>query len=337
MKAVASSEVMGLNFEGRNLKGINFNGAHIAGVVFDECTLDNCNFDNCHIERVSFRKANLVNCRFRKAHIEWSDFRYSEVNKATFEEAHLEFCDFYRAMLGGVVIMRKSRISNCSLYYTYFGEGVLLHKENFVGKRRRFLLQQNKKEYRRFLVEWNTYGCGERKNDQKNAKSDWIPEAALQNRWSDAEDIYKTLNGYWQGIGFLSDSNWAYCRARKMERKANIAAWRDASVGQKTVLSWKIVTNFLTDLFFGYGESMSKMILTYIALVLFFSFVYSDVALLTWVQSFVVSLKNMVGVGSDFIEGISPFLDMLNMIQTTLGILLTGIFGFILGNKIRNQ
>ena len=29
--------------------------------------------------------------------------------------------------------------------------------------------------------------------------------------------------------------------------------------------------------------------------------------------------------------------DMLNVVQTTIGILLTGIFGFILGNKIRNQ
>ena len=29
--------------------------------------------------------------------------------------------------------------------------------------------------------------------------------------------------------------------------------------------------------------------------------------------------------------------DMLNVVQTTIGIQLTGIFGFILGNKIRNQ
>ena len=33
----------------------------------------------------------------------------------------------------------------------------------------------------------------------------------------------------------------------------------------------------------------------------------------------------------------SPLVDMLNVIQTTIGIILTGIFGFILGNKIRNQ
>ena len=40
---------------------------------------------------------------------------------------------------------------------------------------------------------------------------------------------------------------------------------------------------------------------------------------------------------SETIRGVSPLVDILNVIQTTIGILLTGIFGFILGNKIRNQ
>lgn len=40
---------------------------------------------------------------------------------------------------------------------------------------------------------------------------------------------------------------------------------------------------------------------------------------------------------SDVIRDVSPLVDMLNVIQTTIGIILTGIFGFILGNKIRNQ
>jgi hypothetical protein len=45
----------------------------------------------------------------------------------------------------------------------------------------------------------------------------------------------------------------------------------------------------------------------------------------------------MAGMDSETIRGVSPLVDMLNVIQTTIGILLTGIFGFILGNKIRNQ
>ena len=45
----------------------------------------------------------------------------------------------------------------------------------------------------------------------------------------------------------------------------------------------------------------------------------------------------MAGMGSDILRDVSPLVDMLNVIQTTIGIILTGIFGFILGNKIRNQ
>jgi hypothetical protein len=45
----------------------------------------------------------------------------------------------------------------------------------------------------------------------------------------------------------------------------------------------------------------------------------------------------MAGMDSDVLQGVSPLVDMLNIVQTSIGIILTGIFGFILGNKIRNQ
>lgn len=45
----------------------------------------------------------------------------------------------------------------------------------------------------------------------------------------------------------------------------------------------------------------------------------------------------MVGIDSEVLADVSPLVDMLNVVQTTIGILLTGIFGFILGNKIRNR
>ena len=101
---------------------------------------------------------------------------------------------------------------------------------------------------------------------------------------------------------------------------------------------WRIFTNSLSDLFFGYGESMLKMIITYVFMVFFFAFLFSEeVSPLAYIDALGVSLKNMAGVDSDILYGVSPFVDMLNVLQTTLGILITGIFGFILGNKIRNQ
>ena len=46
----------------------------------------------------------------------------------------------------------------------------------------------------------------------------------------------------------------------------------------------------------------------------------------------------MIGASSPELDAIHDFIiSVLNLIQTTIGILTTGIFGFILGNKIRNQ
>ena len=72
---------------------------------------------------------------------------------------------------------------------------------------------------------------------------------------------------------------------------------------------WYILTNIISDIFFGYGESMFKMIVTYILTVFFFAWVFAEnVNILEYTQALAVSLKNMAG-----------------------------IFGFILGNKIKNQ
>lgn len=93
------------------------------------------------------------------------------------------------------------------------------------------------------------------------------------------------------------------------------------------------------DIMFGYGrESLPAWSRAYVVLVLFFAYVFQgNASLPSYLQAFWISLKNMAGVGSEQLSGISPLVDMLNVVQTTIGILLTGIFGFILGNKIRNQ
>ncbi len=331
---IASGELRDLEILGEELTNLDFRGCLLEGVRFEECTLVGCNFDNCTLARVSLRKSHLQNCRFRRARISWSDFRYCEIEKATFEEARIDFCDFYRALLGGVVIMRKSRISNTSLYYTYLCEGVNIRRENLVDDR---LLQEDKEAYRRFLVEWNTYGTGVRTNDQKIV-SEWNPEASLRARWADAEDIYKNLNGLWAGIGFMRDSNWAYVKGRRMERRRMCIEWCDGPAKRRFALTWHIAANALSDLMFGFGESILRMIATYIILVLFFAFIFfGNASLPSYLEALWISLKNMAGVGSEELTGISPFMDMLNVLQTTMGILLTGIFGFILGNKIRNQ
>ena len=316
LKLIETKEVIGVDLSGQRLEKIDFSG--------------------CSIERTSFKGCELVHCRFRNAKISWSDFRYAEIQHGTFEGAEIEFSDFYRAFIDGVVIFSGSSFSNCSLNKTYLGECAIIRKENLKDNR---ILQQNKEEYRKFLVDWHTYGTGERTNDI-NVKSDWSPDAAVEARWSDAEVIYKNLNALWAGKGYFADGNWAYVQGRKMERRRMIAELFNKSVKpvRKLINLWYILTNVISDIFFGYGESMFKMVVTYILTVFCFAWVFTEnVSILEYTQALAISLKNMAGMDSETLRGISPLVDMLNVVQTTIGILLTGIFGFILGNKIRNQ
>lgn len=313
---LAKKEIIGVDFSGQKLEGIDFSG--------------------CRLERVSFKQCELVHCRFRKATIVWSDFRYANIEHGTFEEATIEFCDFYRAFLDGVIIFNHSSVSNCSFNKTYFGDSAIIRRRELLGGR---ILQQDEKAYRKFLVDWHEYGTGERKNDV-NSVSDWNPEEALKGRWEEAEEIYKNFNALWTGKGFIADGNWAYVRGRRMERrrmffelfKKNVSLWR------KIKNVYHIITNLCSDILFGFGESMARMVITYIVTVFLFAWAFSsNVSLLEYGEALSVSLKNMVGMDSDVLHDVSPLIDMLNIVQTTIGIVLTGIFGFILGNKIRNQ
>lgn len=307
LKLIESKKIVGIDLSGDKLEKIDFSG--------------------CILERVSFKGCEMVHCRFRNAKISWSDFRYAEIQHGTFEGAQIDFCDFYRAFIDGVVIFNGSLFSNCSLNKTYLGDCAVIRKENLKDFR---ILQQNKEEYTRFLVDWHTYGTGERTNDL-NVKSDWNPQAAVDARWADAEVIYKNFNALWTGKGYIADGNWAYVQGKRMELMRMIGDFKFANIV-------KIISNFLSDILFGYGESMTKMVLTYILTVFLFAWAFTEnVSLLEYSQAFGISLKNMVGMDSDILQDVSPLVDMLNVVQTTIGILLTGIFGFILGNKIRNQ
>lgn len=331
--------------EQKEIANINFKNAVLENVWFDKAVLRNCNFDQeksretPSINKVSFRNCEMEKCRFRKAYIQWTDFRYAEITHPTLEEAKIVFCDFYRTYILGVSIFRKSLISNSSLYYTYFDEGANIRKENIFKSQ---LLQQNKKRYRSFLVDWHKLGTGERKNNQKDKVSNWSPDESLQNRYADAEEIFKTLNGLWMSKGFYSDANWAYVMGRKMERNRMVSDLfsKNLSFWNSLKLYPQIAWNLISDLMFGFGESILKMVVSYVVIIFLFAYLYygaQEVSLPSYLMAVGISFKNMVAISSDEVQNTTPFIDLLNVMQTTIGILMTGIFGFILGNKIRNQ
>ena len=131
---------------------------------------------------------------------------------------------------------------------------------------------------------------------------------------------------------------------KKAEREVY---WRRMSVSQllgpeciqQCKLWQKWFVNKVYDAAFGYGESLWKICRTYLVVVFVFTFLYMYKGeIRDFIQAFIISFKNMAGMSSDeIVQRNDIVLNLLNLVQTTMGILITGIFGFILGNKIRNQ
>lgn len=175
---IAAGFLRDADLSGCLLERPDYRGCRMEGVAFDEGTLVAGNFDNCTTERESFRKAVLRNCPFRRAALSWGDLRHGQIERATFEDAAIAFCDFSRSMLGEGVIMRKALIAYTSLFHASCCEGVNIRRKHPVGHR---LLQQNYHAYRRFLIERDTCGTGERKND-RTGTSERDPENSLRDR-----------------------------------------------------------------------------------------------------------------------------------------------------------
>lgn len=307
-------------FVNRNLDDSHFNGV---------------DFDDAIFIHVSAHSSKFTNCRFRNALLLFCDIRYSEFDSGTFENARLYWCDFYRAYFLGVIRFAKAIISFSSLNNTYFSSGCLIRKQNFENKR---LLQENTDAYRMFLVLWDAIRSDKIKNDDNKSGEQKI-KYIINNRHSELELIYKSLSSTFSSNGFSNDANWAYVKGKREER-SDIGMQIKISISfrQKLRLSLKWGQNYFIDKAFGYGEGLTNIFLMYIALVFIFAclYVYNG-NIDCFLHAFYISLKNMIGMSSNEMNlEDNVWLSLLNLVQTTFGILLTGIFGFILGNKIRD-
>lgn len=354
--------ISNINFDNAKLTNVHFDNAILTNVQFDNSVLLNVDFSNALVEncsfqiddevlesiiqkddkvlkptisKVTFAKSKIDRCRFRNSIIDWSDFRYAEITNTTFENSRIDFCDFYRTHFHKINIFKKAQISNSSLNYTLF-EGTIIRKENIVSG---IILQENRKNYEIFLVEWKKNGPGIRKTDANNI---WEPkklEEELNEMHGHAENIYKNLNGNWISNGFFSDANWAYVKAKRKERERLRNNLSEADgLKQKLKIRPKISGNYFCDIAFGYGESISKIIRTYVALIVIFGliihFLESNNSIF---DSFIKSLLNMVAQTNSTIDYIPFEITLLNIVQSSIGILLTGVFGFIIANRIRHQ
>jgi hypothetical protein len=339
-----------INLAGYDLSGIDFRKRTLKNIIFSDyhnkkiSNLTKANFNDCTIEDVRFSGAILENTSFRNCKILWCDFRYIKCSQSTFQDAYLYACDFYRASFGDYTIF-DGAILVVSLYMAnMLGAGV--RKENLPYG----LLQENKNLFEEFHEHFSFV--------PKDQISTYI-----EKRHRESMLIYKYLSGLWTSQGMLQDAGWAYVQSKRYERRtiSPIFIWKTHKQDTKshqipypglhrlvTTLKYlpKYFGYWFVDAICGFGENIWRVILSILCLIGLSAIGYwsmyglvdqNGIPYTMFVDYLIFSMGNLTSTSfGDYIPA-DKLIEFLISVQSLIGITLVGLFGFILGNKIRSS
>jgi len=327
-----------INFSGKQLEGVNFSdNKTLKNVLFLKSTLINCKFERSYLDScdfsqaqikglgdakyASFKDSKIYKTKFREAVIELCDFRYADIIDSTLQSAYLKYTDFYRTAFKGITIFQDAKIESSSLNYISFETFCITSDNLMKNKSGASLVQENHAIYEDFLSKWIRLDIA--KNEMK------IVEGGLASKFREAERIYRQFSALWEGRGHNKDAEWAYVQAKRMERKR---LWFESETN-KFANKLKAVLNLLLDVVLGYGVRLSRVIITYLTLILLFGVLYKILSGGDIVSCMSLSLGYTIGVRPEA----NPAIEVLSMFQTGMGMLLTGFLGFVVANKVRKS
>lgn len=326
-------DLTGADFRGRTLSRVVFGDhegseppAQLAEATFRGARLERCRFAHCDLDRGDFRAACLRHC----------DLRYAVVRSGSFEEAELVGCDLYRSAFEGGTVFESTRLVDVSLDHARLDGIVDLSPDGLGPARgRQYLLQEDAAAYERFLRAGRWYRRLER-SDPPEARR--FLETALARGPDDAATVYRRLAGMWSGQGEFRHAGWAYVRARRLERRSLSSAHDGTDTDR---VQWALMG--AADWVSGFGEHPLRVIRAAGLLVLFPAVVYAltgavhdaDGVTRDPADMLLYSLGQMTTTAPDRLAAAGWLVELGGELQTLLGIVLLGLFGFVLGQRIR--
>ena len=332
LRLVELAETAGeeLDLSGYDLSGENLSGREVrlSNVVFGRhngpppAILVGTDFRYSTLEHCFFAHADLTDAYLRCCQISRCDFRYARFCRTTIGDATFLLCDFYRASVQENTVMRGTVFELVSLTESLDG-ATGLHWSSFAGNARRpALVTESETDYRDFL-----------ERTKVDRPVTYSVEQALEDRLDDAARTYRQLCGLWTSRAQFSDAGEAYAHSRRLERQA---AGPRGHKFRPFFWLWLWVADALC----GFGERLGRIALWVVVVALLPGVAY-------WLFG---GVDGAHGIGDGLLFSASQLtastparltpatqvVDWIRVLQTLAGIALLGLFGFVLGNKIRN-
>lgn len=299
-------DASGADFWGAKLLKVEAQRASFRGACFDEAQLNDADFASADLTGASLRRANLAGARLRGAIL----------RDAVLDGANLEGADLSGAVLPHVAL------TSCTLRHVRFAGAWL--------------------ERTRMRAHQLGGAIGEEAGGEFEA----------------AREGYIVLEQNFRTLGSADDASWAFRRRRRMgkrlhaQRARMALGRREAGAALWASLQWlgDVVAEWLCD----YGESVTRVLRAFLVVLIGFAAVYwltgclepretvpagaVPAARFQVIDYLLFSLNSMTTVGTSEV-GIRPSGQLgvlLSSVQTVVGTVLLGLFGFVLGVRMRN-
>ncbi|MCF4127608.1 pentapeptide repeat-containing protein [Methylobacterium sp. SyP6R] len=296
------------------LDGADFSGADLWGADFTGADADYTKFRGARLDEVNLTDTNLTHADFEGASLTKARLTGSRLRSAVLTGAKLDGADLSGADLSAATLVRLD-LSSCSLRHARFA-GAWLNGTRFRAAQ-----------------------IGEAVGEE------------LAGEYEAAKASYLALEQNFQSIGSHDEAGWAYRRRRRMGRLHAGALFRAAQAARDRKGFLRHGYRWLADHFVewlcDYGESLSRLFRAFAILIAVFGGLYGltgglipeggTAATYNLLDLMSYSALNMMTANPPEI-GIKPVGRVTNLlvgVQGGTGIVLMGLFGFVLGNRLR--
>ncbi|MFE1603144.1 pentapeptide repeat-containing protein [Methylobacterium sp. ID0610] len=343
------------DFTGGDLSGAHFAGVAGGQAVFADAMLEDARFTGAALRFATLRRALLDGADFTRADLWGADFTDADADDTHFRQARLDEAVLVNVNLTGAdfegASLKKARLTGSRLRGANLS-GAKLDGADLSGAD----LSDTQ------LVRLNLTTCSLRHARFANA---WLDGTRLRigqlggavgeeaaGDYAGAVASYLALERNMRSIGDRAGASWAFKRARRMGRhhagQRALAAWRarDWRAGLRDGYGWAAdrFVEWLCD----YGESLSRIVRAFALAILLFALLYGLTGGLipegrdgspTYNPLDLVSYSalNMMTANQPEL-GIKPVGRLTNALvgtQGALGIILMGLFGYVLGNRFQ--
>jgi uncharacterized protein YjbI with pentapeptide repeats len=350
----------GANLEEADCREADLSGAGFAGIVagqvrLGEAMLEDARFTEAAMRFADLRGALLDGADFSQADLWGADFQGADADDTRFrnarlDEANLSDCNLTHADFEGASLT-KARLAGARLRGASFA-GAKLDGADLTGADLsetslvRLNLATCRLTHARFAGAWLN---GTRMRAEQ--LGGMVGEEAAGD-YDAAQASYLALEQNWKSIGSQDAASWAYKRGRRMGRlhagALARAAWRGRDGRGLARHGYRWIADRFVEWLCDYGESLSRIARAFVLAILLFAVLYGATGGLlveaeglraTYNPLDLVSYSalNMMTANPPEI-GIKPTGRVTNLlvgIQGAAGIILMGLFGFVLGNRLR--